>query len=79
MKQLMEEIVETLQASIGSMDFWQNPDKQRKARSAIKTALTLTGIEELNGNRERVAVEIMKLAKNRHDELLRGAAGGPQR
>ena len=29
-----------------------------------------TGIEELKLNRERVAVEVMKLAKNRHDELV---------
>jgi len=29
----------------------------------------------LKQNRERVAVEIMKLAKNRHDELTRDYAG----
>jgi type I restriction enzyme R subunit len=76
MKALMEAIVETLQHSIGSIDFWHNSDKQKKTRSEIKTALTLTGIAELKENRERIAIEIMKLAKNRHDELLKGAAGG---
>jgi type I restriction enzyme R subunit len=75
MKTLMEAIVETLQHSIGSIDFWHNSDKQKKTRSEIKTALTLTGIAELKENRERIAIEIMKLAKNRHDELLKGAAG----
>ncbi|MCP4996084.1 MAG: type I restriction endonuclease subunit R, partial [Gammaproteobacteria bacterium] len=75
MKILMEAIVETLQDSIGSIDFWNNSDKQKKTRSEIKTALTLTGIAELKTNRERIAIEIMKLAKNRHDELLKGAAG----
>lgn len=75
MKALMEAIVETLQHSIGSIDFWHNSDKQKKTRSEIKTALTLTGIPELRTNRERIAIEIMKLAKNRHDELLKGAAG----
>jgi type I restriction enzyme R subunit len=74
MRVLMEAIVETLQASIGSIDFWDNSDKQKKTRSEIKTALTLTGIAELKTKRERVAVEIMKLAKNRHVELLKGAA-----
>jgi len=74
MKILMEEIVETLQDSIVSIDFWQNADKQKRARSKIKTALTLTGIAQLDDNRERVAIEIMKLAKNRHDELLKGSA-----
>jgi len=72
MKDLMETIVDTLQESIGSIDFWSNADKQKKIRSKIKTALTLTGIAELKQNRERAAIEIMKLAKNRHDELLKG-------
>lgn len=71
MKVLMEAIVETLQDSIGSIDFWNNADKQKQTRSKIKTALTLTGIPELKKKRERVAVEIMKLAKNRHNELLK--------
>jgi type I restriction enzyme R subunit len=47
MKELMEGIVDTLQASIGSIDFWLNADKQRRARGEIKTALVLTGIAEL--------------------------------
>jgi type I restriction enzyme R subunit len=76
MKALMESIVETLQESIGSIDFWNNTDKQKKTRSEIKTALMLTDIQELKVNRERVAVEVMKLAKNRHDELIKKAAGG---
>jgi type I restriction enzyme, R subunit len=71
MKVLMEAIVDTLQDSIGSIDFWTNADKQKKTRSNIKTALTLAEIPELKQKRERIAVEIMKLAKNRHDELLR--------
>ena len=71
MKVLMAAIVETLQDSIGSIDFWNNSDKQKKTRSEIKTALTLTGIAELKQPRDRIAVEIMKLAKNRHDELLK--------
>lgn len=69
---LMESIIETLQYSIGSIDFWQNSDKQKRTRSEIKTALTLSDIPELKQNRERMAVDIMKLAKNRHDELLKG-------
>ncbi|MEW8623796.1 MAG: HsdR family type I site-specific deoxyribonuclease [Candidatus Thiodiazotropha endolucinida] len=71
MKLLMEAVVETLQESIGSVGFWNNADKQKKTRSEIKTALTLTGIEQLKRKRERVAVEILKLAKNRHDELIK--------
>lgn len=73
MKELMESVVDVLQDSIGSIDFWSNADKQKKTRSQIKTALTLTGIDELKTKRERIAVEIMKLAKNRHDALLQRA------
>ncbi|MBU1101429.1 MAG: HsdR family type I site-specific deoxyribonuclease [Bacteroidetes bacterium] len=72
LKSFMEKVVEILQDSIGSIDFWQNHDKQKRIRSEIKTALTLTEIEELKQNRERIAIEIMKLAKNRHEELLKG-------
>ncbi|MEM1145242.1 MAG: HsdR family type I site-specific deoxyribonuclease, partial [Pseudomonadota bacterium] len=69
---LMEGIVEALQDDIGSIDYWSNTDKQKRTRSAIKQALMRTGIAELKEKRERVAIEIMKLAKNRHDELLGG-------
>jgi len=70
-KMLMEGLVEVLQDTIGSIDFWQDPDKQKRVRGLIKTEVSKTGIEELKANRERVAVEVMKLAKNRHDELTR--------
>lgn len=70
LKALMEAIVETLQDSIGSVDFWNNSDKQKKTRSDIKMAIALIGIAELKAKRERIAIEIMKLAKNRHDALL---------
>jgi type I restriction enzyme R subunit len=76
MKTLMETIVSTMQDSIGSIDFWKNADKQKKTRSEIKTALTLTGIPELKANRERIAVEVMKLAKNRHNDLLKDVSEG---
>ena len=75
-KALMEITVEILQETIASIDFWQDPDKQKRVRGLIKTEITKSGINELKRNRERVAVEIMKLAKNRHDELTRAVGGG---
>lgn len=75
-KALMESTVEILQDTIASIDFWQNPDKQKRVRGILKTEITKSGIEELKQNRERVTVEIMKLAKNRHDELTRGIGTG---
>ncbi len=68
----MEVVVDLLQDTIGSIDFWQNPDKQKRVRALIKTEIAKTSIEEIKQNRERVAVEIMKLAKNRHSELTKG-------
>lgn len=72
----METIVEILQETIASIDFWQNPDKQKRVRGLIKTEIAKTGIEELKLHREHVAVEVMKLAKNRHDELVNRAPKG---
>ncbi len=66
----MEKLVEVLQETIGSLDFWTNPDKQKRLRGAIKTEIAKAGIEELKTHRERVTVEVMKLAKNRHDALI---------
>jgi type I restriction enzyme R subunit len=70
LKALMERVVNILQGTIASIDFWQNPDKQKRVRGLIKTEISKTGIAELKTNRERITVEIMKLAKNRHDELV---------
>ena len=70
LKALMERLVEVLQETIGSLDFWANADKQKRVRGAIKTEISKAGIEELKTHRERVTVEVMKLAKNRHETLM---------
>ncbi|OEZ48392.1 type-1 restriction enzyme R protein [Janthinobacterium sp. MP5059B] len=75
-KALMETTVEILQEAVASIDFWHNPDKQKRVRGLLKTEIAKAGIEELKQNRERVAVEIMKLAKNRHDKLIKVARMG---
>jgi type I restriction enzyme R subunit len=75
-KELMNRTVEILQETISSIDFWHNPDKQKRVRGLLKTEIAKADIEELKNNRERVAVEIMKLAKNRHNELIRNIYPG---
>lgn len=75
-KDLMQRTVEILQETISSIDFWHNPDKQKRVRGLLKTEIAKAGIEELKQHRERVAVEIMKLAKNRHRELTRDVRAG---
>ena len=72
---LMETVVSLLRSALGSLDFWQNPDKQRRVRGLLKQEMLKSPIEALKLKRERVAVEIMKLAKNRHAALLRSQAG----
>jgi len=75
-KELTERTVTILQETIASIDFWHNPDKQKRVRGLLKTEITRNGIIELKQNRERVVIEIMKLAKNRHEELTRGGLSG---
>jgi hypothetical protein len=55
---LMESIVEILQETIASIDFWHNPDKQKRVRGLIKNQISTTGITELKQNRERVNGEV---------------------
>lgn len=76
MRELMEALVDTMQETIGSIDFWNNANKQRHLRGEIKKALLLSSIPTLKEKRDRVAVEVLNLAKNRHDELLRSAELG---
>jgi len=70
-KVLMTTLVELLQDTIGSIDFWQSADKQKRLRGEIKTAVARVGLGAVQAQRERVAVEVMRLAKNRHDQLLK--------
>ncbi len=70
MKKLMSRIVEILQETIGIIDFWNNPSEQRRLRGVVTDALLLTDIPEVTSSCERLSIEIMKLAKNRHEELL---------
>jgi type I restriction enzyme R subunit len=75
-KALIKALVDLLQQTIGSIDFWQNADKQKRLRGEIKTAIGRAGLHALLPQRERVAVEVMKLAKNRHHDLLKAAGHG---
>ena len=73
MKVLTEALVEIMQETIGSIDFWNNADKQKRLRSEVKRALMLSKIDALKEKRERITIEVVRLAKNRHNDLLRGA------
>ncbi len=72
MKALMTGIVELLQETIGIIDFWNNPAEQKRLRGELNKVLLMTNIPEVTTSFECLSVEIMKLAKNRHDDLLKG-------
>lgn len=69
LKELMTEIVQRLQDTIGIIDFWKKPIEVKKLRAAIDTDILLANIPQLSAKHERIAVEIVKLAEKRHHEL----------
>ena len=71
LKKLLAEIVEMMQGTIGIIDFWKKPIEVKKLRGNIDTELLLTEIPELVARHERIAVEIVKLAEKRHQDLTR--------
>lgn len=71
LKKLMAGIVEMLQGTIGIIDFWKKPIEVKKLRGNIDTEILLTEIPQLIEKHERIAVEIVKLAEKRHQELTR--------
>lgn len=70
LRTIMNSLVDTIGQDIVSNDYWSNPDKQKETRSKIKRAIMLSNIAELKEKREKIAIEIMKLAKNRHNSLI---------
>jgi len=70
LKSLMLRIVEMLQETIGVLDFWKKPIEVKKLRGNIDTEILLADIPVLAAKHERLAVEIVKLAEKRHEELI---------
>jgi type I restriction enzyme R subunit len=71
LKKLMLRIVEILQDTIGVLDFWKKPIEVKKLRGNIDTEILLANIPALSSRHERIAVEIVKLAEKRHEELVK--------
>ena len=70
MTALMRQVVEILQETIGLIDFWNNPAEQRRLRGTLTDALLMADIPEITQHHQRLAVEILKLAKHRHDRIV---------
>lgn len=71
LKKLMTRIVELLQETIDVIDFWKKPVEIKKLRGNIDTEILLADIPALEAKHERLAVEIVKLAEKRHEELVK--------
>jgi type I restriction enzyme R subunit len=71
LKGLMVRVVDILQGTIDIIDFWGKPIEVKKLRGNVDTEILLAGIPELADRHERIAVEIVKLAEKRHEELVK--------
>jgi type I restriction enzyme R subunit len=71
LKKLMLRIVELLQNTIDVLDFWKKPIEVKKLRGNIDTEILLADIPALSAKHERIAVEVVKLAEKRHEELVK--------
>ena len=70
MKKLAAEMVEILQGSIGIVDFWSNPAEQARLRGELADVLLMADIPDVTANFNRLAVEVLKLAKHRREQLV---------
>ena len=66
---LVSKLVETLRGTINILHFWDKFIEVKKLRGDIGTELQLCRIPELVQSHERIAVEVVKLAEKRHQEL----------
>jgi len=71
MKAVIRQLIELLQGTIGIIDFWNKAGEQKRLRGLLTDTLLFSGIQPIIDQRERLAVEVLKLAKNRHEELLK--------
>ena len=66
-----EQLVGVIKDAVRVVDFWKKPDQIRKLRAKIDTELMVCGIEAVQSQHKRIAVELTKLAEKRHEELVR--------
>lgn len=70
-ERLAGRIVALARANIGIVDFWRKPDEVKRLRALINDELLVAGVEAVSDNRQRIAVELTRLAEKRAAELLR--------
>ncbi|MDX6749218.1 HsdR family type I site-specific deoxyribonuclease [Geminicoccaceae bacterium 1502E] len=64
-------VLDLVRVAIRIAGFWRKPEEIRRMRAGIKTELMTCGIAQVEDRSERIAIELTKLAENRHAELVR--------
>ncbi|WP_020601780.1 type I restriction endonuclease subunit R [Spirosoma spitsbergense] len=69
-KAINAEIIDKLESTIDFIDFWNRGFEIEKIQSEISDIMLFSAIKPLVDQRERIASEVMALAKRRHNQLI---------
>lgn len=69
-KGITAEIIDRLESTIDFIDFWNRGFEIEKIQSEISDIMLFSTIKPLVDQRERIASEVMALAKRRHNQLI---------
>lgn len=70
LKQMTSRIVDELVEHMDIVNFWNNPDQQRKVRAALKDELIGSNIPEVMAKHAQLADAMIALAKERQQDLM---------
>jgi len=70
LKSMVSELVELLKDAINKPNFWKGRDSEiRKLQGEVDDILDYSGVDAISENHEKLSIEILNLAKKRHEEL----------
>lgn len=70
LKEVVKELVHILQDAIDKPNFWQGRDaERRKLQGEVDDLFDFSGIDALTEKHEKLSIEVMNLARRRHQEL----------
>lgn len=70
-KQLVDDVIDQLQATIDIIDFWNRPTEVSKLRGELSDLMLATGVDEVIEHESKIVSEITQLAKNRENDILK--------
>ena len=70
-KELVKNLIITLQEAINKPDFWKGRESEiRKLRGEIDDMFDFSEVDAISANHEKLSIEVLNLAKKRHQELI---------